>query len=101
MEVRTGVHPLSVLIDKVFLDGVEQRGVQAIDALGGQLERGKRFKDGEEPGPEFIAVGKSRYIFDRTVGDFVLETVRGRVEVTWKDRGTAERSLRLFATKAA
>lgn len=86
-------HVLGSLMDQVLLDCVRQRGVFDIDLLGGQIKRAKRFADGEEPGPDQAAIGRYRYVFDKTGDDFVSEVVPGRVEIVWKDEARVARAL--------
>jgi hypothetical protein len=69
------------MIVKVMLDDVEQVGVTAVDFTNCTVTRGKR----GEPGPNQRAIGKNGFIFDTTIDDFVLETVTGKIEVTWRD----------------
>jgi|SRR5579859_4027178 len=102
MDVRTAVARVGEWphwnIASVRLDGVEQVGVQEVDFSKGAVTRGKRFAEAEEPGPGQVAIGKNRYVFQD--GDFVLETVVGKVEVEWRDKARAKRWLQRHGINA-
>lgn len=77
------------MIQNIFLDGEQQRGVVEINLTQGTITRGYR---GPLLGPDQV-YHPTGYVFDMSEEMFVRETVQGLVLIRWCDHERARKWL--------